>query len=130
MAQGNDVRLAMGDVALVRNAIKVSHASSTLFKSQLVIPTLAIGTVTVGRAFNQMDVTKQGITVHVVNTHLEAFSPQNRLDQANWNHDGDWIMTKPALTLVKSYTVGTETTAAGIHPGDHGGVVSVIKITG
>jgi len=194
MAEGNDVRLTMGDVVLVRNGVKVSHVSSTLFKSQLVIPTLAIGTVTVGRAYNQMDVTKQGVTVHVVNTHLEAFSPPNRLNQANelvagplqsknptilvgdlnagptgpkpedippytalttagfvatrttvhnccykgvkdtnpthWDHDGDWIMTKPALTLVKSYTVGTETTAAGIHPGDHGGVVSVIRITG
>ncbi|HZP29788.1 MAG TPA: endonuclease/exonuclease/phosphatase family protein [Acidimicrobiia bacterium] len=194
MAEGNDVRLTMGDVVLVRNGVKVSHVRSGLFKNQLVIPTQAIGTVNVGRGYNQMDVTKQGVTVHVVNTHLEAFSAPIRLTQANelvagptqskkttilvgdlnagptgpkpedippytaittagfvasrtadhnccykgvrdsnqahWDHDGDWIMTKPARIVVKSYTVGTETTAAGIHPGDHGGVVSVLDLTG
>jgi endonuclease/exonuclease/phosphatase family metal-dependent hydrolase len=194
MAEGKDLRLSMGDAVLVKKGVKASPADSTLFDSQLVIPTQAIGTVSVGRGYNDLDVTKKGATVHVVNTHLEAFSAANRLDQAeelvagplqstrptilvgdlnagptgpkpedippytaitdagfvatrtadhnccyksltdtdqtHWDHDGDWIMTKPAQTLVDSYTVGTETTAAGIHPGDHGGVVSVIQITG
>jgi len=36
-----------------------------------------------------------------------------------------------ALTSVyRPRSVGSETTAAGIHPSDHGGVVSVVKITG
>ena len=45
-----------------------------------------------------------------------------------WDHIVDHIMAKPAVTLVRSYVTGRETTPARRHPSDHGGVVSVLQI--
>lgn len=39
------------------------------------------------------------------------------------------IMAKPAVKLVRSFVTGRETTAAGRHPSDHGGVVTVLAFT-
>ncbi len=48
------------------------------------------------------------------------------LKTGKWDHIVDHIMAKPALNLVRSFITGRETTAAGRHPSDHGGVVSVL----
>ncbi len=50
------------------------------------------------------------------------------LRTGSWDHIVDHIMVKPAVKLIKSFLTGRETTAAGRHPSDHGGVVSVLAI--
>jgi endonuclease/exonuclease/phosphatase family metal-dependent hydrolase len=48
------------------------------------------------------------------------------LRSGKWDHIVDHIMAKPALKLIRSFVTGSETTAAGRRPSDHGGVVSVL----
>lgn len=190
MGGGNDVRLTLGDAIIARRGVKVRHARSGVFKNQLTIPTQAIGNVVTNRGYNELDATVHGVTVHVVNTHLEAYSADFRLKQAQelvkgplrsrrptiligdlnsgpklpkpedrppyltiakagfkeertpkfsccfndladksgWDHNVDHIMAKPRLKLVRSFITGRETTRAGVHPSDHGGVVSVLRL--
>jgi endonuclease/exonuclease/phosphatase family metal-dependent hydrolase len=45
-----------------------------------------------------------------------------------WDHNVDWIMAKPKVKLVRSSVTGAETTAAGLHPSDHGGLVSTLRL--
>jgi endonuclease/exonuclease/phosphatase family metal-dependent hydrolase len=47
---------------------------------------------------------------------------------AGWDHNVDWIMTKPGVKLVRSTLTGREWTPSGLHPSDHGGVVSVLRL--
>src|SRR3954464_1693849 len=77
-----DVRFIDGNVILARKGVKVSHVRSADFNKQLVIPTRAVGDVSVNRSFNQLDAKVRGAKFHFVNTHLEAYSPDTRLDQA------------------------------------------------
>ncbi|HEX6458784.1 MAG TPA: endonuclease/exonuclease/phosphatase family protein [Thermoleophilaceae bacterium] len=190
MSSSNDVRLTLGDAIIARKGVKVKHARSGVFKQQLTIPTQAIGNVVTNRGWNSLDATVHGVTVHVVNTHLEAYSADFRLKQAQelvrgplrsklptillgdlnsgpnlpkpedrppylaiakagfkeertpkfsccfneltdksgWDHNVDHIMAKPKLKLVRSFITGAETTPAGVHPSDHGGVVSVLRL--
>jgi len=190
MGGGSDVRLTLGDAIIARKGVRVRHARSGVFKNQLTIPTQTIGPVVTERSYNQLDATVRGVTVHVVNTHLEAYSADFRLKQAQelvkgplrsklptiligdlnsgpnlpkpedrppyqaiakagfkpertakfsccfdnltdktgWDHNVDWIMAKPRLKLVRSFITGSETTSAGVHPSDHGGVVSVLRL--
>ena len=51
------------------------------------------------------------------------------LKGGKWDHIVDHIMSKPKLKLVKSFITGLETTPGGLHPSDHGGVVSVLRFT-
>jgi endonuclease/exonuclease/phosphatase family metal-dependent hydrolase len=190
MSSAGDVRLTLGDAIIARKGVKVKHVHSAIFKNQLTIPTQAIGNVTTNRGYNELDATVRGVTVHVVNTHLEAYSADFRLKQAQelvkgalrsklptiligdlnsgpnlpkaedrppylaiakagfkeertpkfsccfndltdktgWDHNVDHIMAKPKLTLVRSFITGSETTPSGVHPSDHGGVVSVLRL--
>jgi endonuclease/exonuclease/phosphatase family metal-dependent hydrolase len=50
------------------------------------------------------------------------------LKSGSWDHIVDHIMAKPKLKLVRSFITGLELTAGGLHPSDHGGVVSVLRI--
>jgi endonuclease/exonuclease/phosphatase family metal-dependent hydrolase len=47
---------------------------------------------------------------------------------AGWDHNVDWIMTRPGVKLVKSSITGREKTKSGLHPSDHGGVISVLRL--
>lgn len=49
------------------------------------------------------------------------------LNTGGWDHNVDWILAQPKLKLVRSSLTGSETTAAGLHPSDHGGVVSTLR---
>lgn len=49
------------------------------------------------------------------------------LNTGAWDHNVDWIMAKPKLKLVRASFTGNETTAAGLHPSDHGGLVSTLR---
>jgi endonuclease/exonuclease/phosphatase family metal-dependent hydrolase len=188
--QGVDVRLTLGDVILVRKGVKTSHARGGLFSHQLHFQTQALGDVNVNRSWNALDAVVRGARFHFVNSHLEAYSPDIRLQQAKelvagplkskrptilvgdlnsgptlptaadrppyaaiakagfkprrsvtssccfddlrgdagWNHNVDWIMTKPGLKLLRSSITGREKTPSGLHPSDHGGVVSVLRV--
>jgi endonuclease/exonuclease/phosphatase family metal-dependent hydrolase len=188
--QGVDVRLTLGDAILARRGVKVSHSRSGIFHHQLHFNTKALGDVNVNRTWNALDAVVRGARIHVVNSHLEAYSPDFRLQQARelvkgplrsklptillgdlnsgptlakpedrppykaiaaagfkprrtgkfsccfddlaknagWNHNVDWIMSKPAMKLVRSSITGREKTASGLHPSDHGGVVSVLRV--
>jgi endonuclease/exonuclease/phosphatase family metal-dependent hydrolase len=54
----------------------------------------------------------------------------NRLNgSAGWNHNVDWIMARPKVPLVRSFVTGRERTGGGYHPSDHGGVVSVLRMS-
>ncbi|MFL5519892.1 MAG: endonuclease/exonuclease/phosphatase family protein [Gemmatimonadales bacterium] len=77
-----DVRLTEGNVVLARKGVRVRHVRSSDFGHELVIPTQALGDVSVHRSFNQLDATVRGAKLHFVNTHLEAYSAATRLDQA------------------------------------------------
>ena len=50
------------------------------------------------------------------------------LRTGTWDHIVDHIMAKPAIKLIRSFITGRETTRAGLHPSDHGGVVSVLQL--
>jgi endonuclease/exonuclease/phosphatase family metal-dependent hydrolase len=188
--QGVDVRLTLGDAVLARRGVKVSHSRSGIFHHQLHFSTKALGDVNVNRTWNALDAVVGGARMHVVNTHLEAYSPDFRLQQAKelvkgplrsklptillgdlnsgptlsnpadrppykaiaaagfkprrtgkfsccfddlaknagWNHNVDWIMSKPGMKLVRSSITGREKTASGLHPSDHGGVVTVLAV--
>ena len=187
--QNVDLRFTDGNVVLARKGVKVTKARSSDFKSQLQIPTQQMGTISVNRSFNQLNASVRGAKLHLVNAHLEAYSPDTRLQQAKelvagplrsklptvlvgdlnsgpnlakpedrppykaiakagfkeartskpqccfnddlksgkLDHIVDHIMAKPKLGLVKSFITGIETTAGGLHPSDHGGVVSVLR---
>lgn len=45
-----------------------------------------------------------------------------------WDHNVDWVMTRPGVRLVRSYITGRETTARDVRPSDHGGLVSVLAV--
>jgi endonuclease/exonuclease/phosphatase family metal-dependent hydrolase len=188
--KGFDLRLTLGDVTLARKGVKVAHARAGVFASQLTIPSPALGDVSPGRTWNALDATVRGARLHFVNTHLEAYSQDVRLAQAQelvkgplksklqtvlvgdlnsgptladagdrppyqaiakagfkprrsptnsccfndlaknagWNHNVDWIMTRPGVKLVKSTVTGREKTKRGLHPSDLGGVVSVLRL--
>ncbi|MEA2439073.1 MAG: hypothetical protein QOH76_497 [Thermoleophilaceae bacterium] len=80
--RGVDLRFTDGNVVLARKGVQVTHAKSRDFKSQLVIPTFALGDVSVNRSFNQLDAKIGRARIHFVNAHLEAYSADYRLDQA------------------------------------------------
>src|SRR3954470_13769589 len=79
--EGVDVRFTDGNVVLARRGVKVSNVRSSDFKHQLVIPTKALGPISVNRSFNQLDARVRGARLHFVNAHLEAYSADTRLDQ-------------------------------------------------
>jgi endonuclease/exonuclease/phosphatase family metal-dependent hydrolase len=80
--RGVDIRFTDGNVVLARKGVKVTNAKSSDFKNQLVIPTAAVGDVSVNRSFNQLDAKIGRAKIHFVNAHLEAYSADYRLKQA------------------------------------------------
>ncbi len=188
--RGFDVRLTLGDAILVRRGVKVSRVRSGVFKTQLSIPTQAIGPVDPTRGWNELDARVGKARLHFVNTHLEAYSGDIRAAQAKellagplrskgetvlvgdlnsgpavaqagdrlayqaiagagfkpertnkpsccfndnlkggtWDQEIDWIMARPKIKVVRSWLVGQEKTAGGLHPSDHAGVVSRLRM--
>jgi endonuclease/exonuclease/phosphatase family metal-dependent hydrolase len=80
--KGVDVRITLGDVILARKGVKTKRARSAEFEHQLNFPTPVLGNVNPARTWNSVDATVHGRTIHFVNAHLEAYSPDIRLDQA------------------------------------------------
>jgi endonuclease/exonuclease/phosphatase family metal-dependent hydrolase len=136
-----DARLTMRDVTLVRlgSGVRVTGTSSASFQNNLVLPLPATGTsVTSTRGWTAVDLVHGRRSVRVVNTHLEAFHPGVRVQQAQellagpLNRRGDVILigdlnTGPELpdpnnrlayfVLVQGGLVDTWPI---LHPGDPG----------
>lgn len=73
-----DIRLTDHDVILVRSDVMAADATSA--KYQVELPVADLG-VSVPRGYVAADVTVDGVTYHVVNTHLEHFAPLVRAAQ-------------------------------------------------
>jgi endonuclease/exonuclease/phosphatase family metal-dependent hydrolase len=97
---GVDVRFTNGNVVLARRGVTVRRARSSDFRNQLVIPTRALGDVSVNRSFNQLDAVVRGARLHFVNAHLEAYSAATRLDQA------EELVTRALRTRRQTVLVG------------------------
>lgn len=80
--RGVDVRLTLGDAVLARRGVKVRHAHSGVFRHQLRIETDQLGKVNTHRSWNALDARVHGVRFRFVNAHLEAYSPDFRLQQA------------------------------------------------
>lgn len=85
---GDDLRLTLRDVILQRKksmkTVKVTGSDSDNFKTNYKLEDVA-GTpidITVRRGWTSADVKVGGERLRLVNTHLEAFDPQIRRDQA------------------------------------------------
>ena len=74
-----DVRLTDLDVILARSDVEVSRATSVNYANALTIEMLGLEVL---RGYAAVDATVAGITYRVVNTHLEAFTEENRVAQA------------------------------------------------
>ncbi|MEA2291773.1 MAG: hypothetical protein QOF17_793 [Solirubrobacteraceae bacterium] len=190
---GVDVRITLGDTILARRGVKVRKPRSGVFKSQLIFNTPQLGAVNPSRSWNSVDATVRGASLHLVNAHLEAYSPDTRLAQAKelvagplkskratilvgdlnsepkaakpedrppyqaiaaagfkprqaaakaccldtlkgggaFDHNVDWIMSRPGLKLLRSTITGrAERTATGNAASDHAGVVSTLRLKG
>ena len=73
-----DVRLTDYDVILSRSDVVVSRAMSVNYTNALTIEMLGLE---VKRGYAAVDATVSGVTYRFVNTHLEAFAPENRVAQ-------------------------------------------------
>lgn len=75
----DDIRLTDFDVILARSDVTVSRPASLNYNSQLTIEALFIEVL---RGYVAVDATIAGTTYRVVNTHLESFTEENRVAQA------------------------------------------------
>lgn len=80
-AGGNidDARLTDYGVILARSDVAISRPVSVHYEDVLVVESLGFQ---VDRGYTAVDATIAGVTYRFVNTHLEAFSPEHRLAQA------------------------------------------------
>ena len=74
----DDVRLTDYDVILSRSDVKISRPVSANYADALTIEMLGL---VVKRGYAAIDATVLGVTYRVVNTHLEAFTQENRVAQ-------------------------------------------------
>jgi endonuclease/exonuclease/phosphatase family metal-dependent hydrolase len=114
--RGFDIRFTDGNVILARKGVKVSHSRSADFKSQLKIPTAAVGTISVNRSFNQLDAVVGKAKLHFVNAHLEAYSPEFRLKQAKELVKGPLKQKKIPTVLVGDLNSGPKLPKAEDRP--------------
>ncbi len=79
---GDDARLTDFDVILVKNGVANSTPLMGNYTTNLNVPIVTGAFVEITRGWAAVDVTLNGVNVHVVNTHLESASPGVRLGQA------------------------------------------------
>lgn len=137
-----DVRLTMRDVILVRHGgrVKVTATLSDNFVNNLVLPLPSVGsTATSTRGWTAVDVVHGRRAFRFVNTHLEAFHPGVRVQQAQEllagpiaGAAGDVILagdlnTGPDLPVPANRLAyfaliagGLADSWPGLHPGDPG----------
>jgi endonuclease/exonuclease/phosphatase family metal-dependent hydrolase len=81
-ANGDDVRLTDFDVMLVKSGVTTSNPMMENYTSNLAIPIVTGATIEITRGWVAVDATVSGVTVRVVNTHLESAGSGIRLAQA------------------------------------------------
>lgn len=74
-----DVRLTDYDVILSRYDVDISRQMNGNFDNKLKIEMLGLE---INRGYAAIDATVSGTTYRIVNTHLEAFTEENRVEQA------------------------------------------------
>ncbi len=68
-----------------------------------------------------------GFVPHRTKVNSCCFDELN--DASKWDHNVDWIMSKgKGVKLVRSALTGSEQTPSGLHPSDHGAVISVLSV--
>ena len=91
-----DVRLTDFDVILSRGDVAVSRPMSENYANALTIEMLGLE---VKRGYAAIDATVSGVTYRVVNTHLEAFTEENRVAQMQELVDNLQDETLPIILL-------------------------------
>jgi endonuclease/exonuclease/phosphatase family metal-dependent hydrolase len=104
-ALGFDVRLTDRDVILVRadlpkSQLKITNEQHDNFEAVLEIPNAVLGTIDVLRGWNSVDLKVRGKFFRFINTHLEAFSPEAQVAQAQE------LLAGPAATSMPVVMVG------------------------
>ena len=74
----DDIRLTDYDVILARNDVEITRQVSENYENTLKFEMLGLEIL---RGFAAVDATISGKTYHVVNTHLEAYTEENRVAQ-------------------------------------------------
>jgi hypothetical protein len=107
-----DIRLTDHDVLLARpdlpeRVFSVANPQSANFADALTIPNPVIGDITIRRGWVAADVTLQGQTARVVNTHLEPSHPGIQVAQA------EELLAGPMDTPLPVVLIGDLNSAAG-----------------
>ncbi len=92
----DDVRLTDRDVILARSDVPVSRPVNANFAAALTVETLGL---VIDRGYNAVDATVGGTTYRFVNTHLEAFTEEHRVAQAQELADILSTETLPIILL-------------------------------
>lgn len=74
----DDIRLTDYDVILARNDVEITRQDSANYENTLKFEMLGLE---IQRGYAAVDATIAGKTYHVVNTHLEAYTAENRIAQ-------------------------------------------------
>ena len=91
-----DVRLTDYDVLLARSDVTISRPMHANYTNALTIEMLGLE---VERGYAAVDATVDGVTYRVVNTHLEAFTEENRVAQMQELVDSFSDETLPIIML-------------------------------
>lgn len=90
----DDIRLTDYDVILARSDVEISRPMYANYANALTIEMLGLE---VKRGYAAVDATVSGTTYRVVNTHLESFTEENRIEQAQELVD---ILTDETLPII------------------------------
>ncbi len=104
----DDVRLTDYDVILSRSDVTISRPTSANYTNALTIEMLGLE---VQRGYAAVDATVDGVTYRFVNTHLEAFAPENRIAQMQELVDILSDETLPVIVLGDFNTTAPDGTA-------------------
>ncbi|MCG9126813.1 endonuclease/exonuclease/phosphatase family protein [Candidatus Poribacteria bacterium] len=74
----DDIRLTDYDVILTRNDVEISRQTNYTYENKLIIDMLGLD---IKRGYAAVDATVSGTTYRIVNTHLEAYTEENRIQQ-------------------------------------------------
>ena len=101
----DDVRLTDYDVILARSDVEISNPMTANYENALTIEMLGLQ---IKRGYVAVDATVSGVTYRVVNTHLEAFAEENRVEQTQELVDILSSETMPIILLGDFNTRATD----------------------
>ncbi len=107
----DDIRLTDYDVILARNDVEITRQVSANYENKLKFEMLGLEIL---RGFAAVDATISGKTYHVVNTHLESYTEENRVAQTQELVDILSDVELPVILLGDFNTRATEGTGYNI----------------